>query len=153
MTLIEYGDYQCPYCALAHPVVKQLERRFAEDLRFCFRHFPLEEIHPLAPAAAETAEFAGSHGKFWRMHDTLFENQNLLSPTFLFHAVAAISLSEEEFRTALETQRFAQKVRNDFLTGVRSGVNGTPCFFINGKRHDGAYAFEALERAIDLVMA
>jgi hypothetical protein len=104
-----------------------------------FRHFPLTEIHPLAGTAAESAELAGAHGRFWEMHDGIFENQDRLGLPFLFAAAEALGLSQEDLRDALASHVYAPKVQSDFLGGVRSGVNGTPSFFINGLRHDAPF--------------
>ena len=114
---------------------------------FC-RHFPLTEIHPHAEIAAESAEFASAAGLFWDMHDALFENQSRLSITTIFLIGAELGLPETAMRNALETGQYRIKVRNDFMGGVRSGVNGTPAFFINGVRHDGAYDYASLVSAI-----
>jgi protein-disulfide isomerase len=149
VTLVEYGDYQCPYCGAAHPVVKALQNRFGDQLRFVFRNFPLTEIHPLAEPAAETAEFAGAHGRFWDMHDALYENQDQLGIPLFFVLAEALGLSEVELRNSLEEHRFAGRIKRDFLGGVRSGVNGTPSFFINGQRHDAGYDFPHLAAAIE----
>ena len=148
ITLVEYGDYQCPHCGMAHPIVNQVLAHFRNSLRFVFRHFPLTEIHPLAGVAAESAEFAGAASLFWEMHDALFENQSILSVPTIFMIAAKLRLPEVELRDALETGRYRNKVRSDFMGGVRSGVNGTPAFFINGVRHDGAYDFASLVSAI-----
>jgi protein-disulfide isomerase len=149
ITLVEYGDYECPHCAQAHPIVNAVRDHFAGQLRFVFRHFPLTQIHPNAEAAAESAEFAGAHGKFWEMHDGIYENQDQLGLPLLFALVAALGLSESDLENALETSEYKPKVRADFLGGLRSGVNGTPTFFINGERHDGSYEFVALVAAIE----
>ena len=149
VTLVEYGDYQCPYCSAAHPVVKALQNRFGDQLRFVFRHFPLTEIHPLAEPASETAEFAGAHGRFWDMHDALYENQDQLGIPLFFALTGALGLSEVELRDSLEEHRFAGRIKRDVLGGVRSGVNGTPSFFINGQRHDAGYDFPHLAAAIE----
>lgn len=146
--LVEYGDYQCPYCAAAEPVVETLLRYFGEDLQGVFRHFPLSEIHPLAEPAAEALEFAGAQGAFWAMHGAVYANQPRLSLPTIFAIAGALNLSQPSLRGALEAGTYKPKVRDDFLGGVRSGVNGTPCFFINGVRHDGAYSFDALSAAI-----
>jgi protein-disulfide isomerase len=148
VTLVEYGDYECPFCGAAHPVVQALGQAFANDLRIVFRHFPLTQIHPNAESAAETAEFAGAHGLFWPMHDALFEQQRWLSIPLLISLVRAFQLSDRELLHALQVGTFRPKVRNDFLGGVRSGVNGTPTFFINNKRHNGSYDYETLSSAI-----
>jgi protein-disulfide isomerase len=149
VTLVEYGDYECPHCGLAQPVVKLLRARFSKQLRFVFRHFPLSQVHPNAEPAAESAEYAGAYGQFWEMHDGIYENQDRLGLPLLFALAGALGLSESGLRNALVTGNFKPKVRSDFLGGVRSGVNGTPAFFINGERHDGTYALEDLRGAID----
>jgi protein-disulfide isomerase len=153
VTLVEYGDYQCPHCGMAHPIVNQVQAYFRNSLRFVFRHFPLTEAHPLAGIAAESAEFAGAAGLFWEMHDALFENQMILSVPTIFMIADKLRLPEVLLRNALETGQYRSKVRNDFMSGVRSGVNGTPAFFINGVRHDGAYDFASLTSAIQLRLA
>jgi protein-disulfide isomerase len=149
VTFVEYGDYECPLCGLAHPIVKRVCAHFAPQLRFVFRHFPLSQVHPNAQGAAESAEYAGAHGRFWEMHDGIYENQERLGLSLLFALCGALGLSESGLRNALVTGEFAPKVRNDFLGGVRSGVNGTPTFFINGWRHDGSYTFEDLASGIE----
>jgi protein-disulfide isomerase len=149
VTLVEYGDYECPNCGLAHPIVDRMQAHFGNELRFVFRHFPLQQIHPHAESAAESAEYAGSQGMFWEMHDGIYENQDQLGLPLLFALAGALGLSESGLRNALVTGEFAPKVRSDFLGGVRSGVNGTPTFFINGRRHDGSYAFDDLVSAIE----
>jgi protein-disulfide isomerase len=150
ITLVEYGDYQCPHCGMAHPIVNQVQAYFRSSLRFVFRHFPLTEVHPLAGIAAESAEFAGAAGLFWEMHDALFENQSILSISTIFMIADKLRLPETLLRDALESGKYRAKVRSDFIGGVRSGVNGTPAFFINGVRHDGAYDFASLASAIQL---
>jgi protein-disulfide isomerase len=150
VTLVEYGDYECPHCRLAHPIVNAVRQHFAPQLRFVFRHFPLSQIHPNAETAAESTEFAGAHGRFWEMHDGIYENQDRLGLPLLFALVRTLGLSELELQSALASGEYEPKVRADFLGGVRSGVNGTPSFFINGERHDGSYAFDDLVAAIEL---
>ena len=150
VTMVEYGDYECSHCGLAHPIVKAVQRQFAGKVRLVFRHFPLNQVHPHAESAAESAEFAGAAGRFWEMHDGIYENQESLGVPLLFALVGALGLSEADLREALTTGKYAPKVRNDFLGGVRSGVNGTPTFFINDQRHDGSYAFDDLVAAIEL---
>jgi protein-disulfide isomerase len=148
VTLLEYGDYECPHCGAAHPIVNRVLEHFDSKLRFVFRHFPLTQVHLNAEAAAETAEFAGEHQLFWEMHDAIYENQDRLSPPLLFALARALGLSEVELRDALVNGRYAPKVKSDFFSGVRSGVNGTPAFFINGDQHMGTYAFDSLMPAI-----
>lgn len=150
VTLVEYGDYECPMCGAAHPVVNLVRQHYGPRLRFVFRHFPLNQVHPNAESAAESAEFAGAHGLFWEMHDGIYENQDRLGLPLLFALAGALGLSEPDLRAALVNGTYAAKVRSDFLGGVRSGVNGTPTFFINGVRHDGTYAFDDLVAAIEL---
>lgn len=149
VTLIEYGDYECPACGAAYPVVNLVLRHFGPRLRFVFRHFPLTQVHPYAEPAAETAEFAGAHRRFWEMHDSIYENQQYLSPQLLLSLADSLQLPQAELRDALLTERYAPKIKSDFLGGVRSGVNGTPTFFINGRQHEGTYAFEDLVSSIE----
>jgi protein-disulfide isomerase len=148
VTLVEYGDYQCPHCGRAYPIVKALQKHFGNQLRFVFRNFPLRESHPWAEAAAETAEFAATQRRFWPMHDLLFENQSRLDGALFAQLGTHLGLNADALQQALEEGRFAEKVRHDFSGGVRSGVNGTPTFFINGERHDGDFAFDALVEVI-----
>jgi protein-disulfide isomerase len=144
VTLIEYGDYQCPYCGIAYPIVKQVQRRIGESICFVFRNFPLTEVHPFAEGAAEAAEAAGEQGKFWEMHDTLYENQSALRPEELVGYAKHLQLDVPHFTSELTAHAHAKRIREDFLSGVRSGVNGTPTFFINGVRHDGANDVDTL---------
>lgn len=148
-TLVEYGDYECPHCGHAHPIVKRIQKHFGKKLRFVFRNFPLAEMHPHAESAAETAEFAGAHKKFWEMHDSLFENQESLGGPLYLQLTEQLGLSREGLRVAMDSREFLPRVKNDFTGGVRSGVNGTPTFFINGKRHDGSFEYDDLVEAID----
>jgi protein-disulfide isomerase len=151
VTLVEYGDYQCPVCGAAYPIVNRVREVLADRLRFVYRHFPLSQIHPYAFHAAEAAEAAGAQGKFWEMHDMLFENQQALTDRDLLRYAAALDLDVERFASDISSGAFAEKIREDFLGGVKSGVNGTPTFFINGVRHDGPWdgnsLLEAIERA------
>jgi protein-disulfide isomerase len=152
VTLLEYGDYQCPYCGAAHPIVKALQRHLGDNLRFAFRHFPLATIHEYAEGAAEAAEAAGAQGKFWQMHDTLFENQPALDFESLVGYAEELGLDVERFAMDLENQVHAPRVREDFISGIRSGVNGTPTFFINGVRHEGSFDVETMLEAIQARM-
>jgi protein-disulfide isomerase len=151
-TLVEYGDYQCPSCGRAYPIIKRIQKHFGKRLLFVFRNFPLSQMHPYAEPAAETAEFAGAHSKFWEMHDLLYENQDRLDDALLFELAEQLHLDLEALRQALASKEFEPRVREDFRGGVRSGVNGTPTFFINGQRHDGAYDYASLVEAIDGVL-
>jgi protein-disulfide isomerase len=148
VTLVEYGDYQCPHCGRAYPIVKAVQKHFGDRLRFVFRNFPLREAHPWAEAAAETSEFAATEGKFWEMHDVLFENQTRFDRAIFAKFGNHLGLDPQALEQALDEGRFAEKVRHDFTGGVRSGVNGTPTFFINGERHDANFEFETLVEAI-----
>jgi protein-disulfide isomerase len=152
-TLVEYGDYECPHCGHAYPIVKQIQKHLGKRLRFVFRNFPLNESHPHAESAAETAEFAGAHGKFWDMHDLLFENQDRLSGELYLGLAQELELAPTELRLALEEGKYRTRVHSDFTGGVRSGVNGTPTFFINGQRHDGPFEYEDLLEAIEEALA
>ncbi|QSX78928.1 DsbA family protein [Agrilutibacter solisilvae] len=152
VTLVEYGDYQCPHCAAAQLPVKQILSHYGGRICLVFRHFPLTEVHPMAGMAAETAEFAGGYGRFWEMHDAIFANQPRLSPELLLTLVSALELPAEEFQEALASGLHAPKVQAHFMGGVRSGVNGTPTFFVNGVRHDADYTFADLASSIDDAM-
>jgi protein-disulfide isomerase len=152
-TLLEYGDFECPHCAAAHPLVQQLQKHFGSRLCFVFRSFPLNRIHPHAEAAAQTAEFAASHGKFWPMHDLLLENQSRLSSSLFAELTKSLGLDPAELATALENGTFERHVHQDFTGGVRSGVNGTPTFFLNGERYDGVRDFENMAAAIESAIA
>jgi len=149
VTLVEYGDFECPFCGRAYPIVKQVQKHFGDRLRFVFRNFPLGELHPHAAVAAQTAEFAGANGKYWPMHDLLFENQHKFDDEYFFTLVEELKLSSELLGKALDEGTFEARVVNDFRGGVRSGVNGTPTFFINGERHDGPYDLEIMIAAIE----
>ena len=150
VTLLEYGDYQCPHCQAAQPHVERVRRQFGDDLCYVYRHFPLTSVHPMAKPAAESAEFAGAHGRFWQMHTGLFANGAQLSGPVLLALVEQLGLDPAELRSALVRGDYAPKVNADFAGGVRSGVNGTPCFFINGTRHDGSWDAATLSAAISL---
>jgi protein-disulfide isomerase len=149
VTLVEYGDFQCPYCGAAFWVLRQLEARFHGELLFAFRHFPMSEIHPYAMIAAQAAEAAGAQGKFWEMHDLLFENQEDLSPDQLVAHAVSLDLDTQRFTADLSSHRHAARIRKDFMSGVRSGVNGTPTLFLDGYRFDGPADYTLLSRAIE----
>ena len=149
VTLVEYGDFECPNCKQAAPAVKLLLERYTERVRFAFRHFPLEDVHPHALTAAQAAECAGGQGKFWEMHDLLYENQKHLQVQDLAVYAERLGLQADRFTTELAERTHLERVREDFMSGVRSGVNGTPTFFINGRRHDGSYEIETLLGALE----
>jgi protein-disulfide isomerase len=148
VTLVEYGDYECPHCGRAHPIVRRIQEAMGDRLRFVFRNFPLSEIHPNAVAAAESAEAANAQGKFWEMNHSLFLHQRDLSMENLKHLATNLGLDADRVIEEIETDVYSEHVREDFLSGVRSGVNGTPTFFINGERHDASWDEETLLAAL-----
>jgi protein-disulfide isomerase len=153
VTLVEYGDYECPYCGAAYPIIKEVQARMGERLRFVFRNFPITTSHPHAEQAAEAAEAAAAQGKFWPMHDLLYENQKRLRDEDLRAYGEQLGLEVERFHRELAEHVHAERVREDFMSGVRSGVNGTPTFYIDGARHDDAYDVETLVAALERVAA
>jgi protein-disulfide isomerase len=153
VTLVEYGDYQCPFCGEAYPIVKALLDRLGQQVRFVFRNFPLATVHPLAEGAAEAAEAAGAQERFWAMHDVLFENQEALGGEDLVGYASDLGLDESRFVGELTKHVHAARVREDFLGGARSGVNGTPTFFINEGRHDGPIDLDSLLGAVEAKIA
>jgi len=142
VTLVEYGDYECPYCGMAYQVVKSAQRELGKQLRFVFRNFPLAEAHPHARLAAQAAEAAAAQGKFWQMHDALFEHQEALEAEDIIGYAKSLGLDMAQFARDLKDPTYAKRVRDDFRSGVKSGVNGTPTFFINGSRYEGSWANE-----------
>ena len=153
VTLVEYGDYECPYCGQAYGIVKEVQRRLGDRLRFVFRNFPLTNAHPHAAHAAEAAEAAAAQGKFWEMHDYLYQHQRALDDPHLLQAAEHVGLDVARFRQEMEAHTHAARVREDFMSGVRSDVNGTPSFFINGVRHDESYDLETLLAALERASA
>ncbi len=147
-TLVEYGDYECPYCGVAHAMVNAIQVQLGERLCFVFRHFPLASIHPFAAHAAEATEAAGEQGKFWEMHDALFENQSALQDDALARYAKSLGLDASRLMSQVMDGTYKARVQEDFRLGVRSGVNGTPTFFVNGVRHDGKLQTEALLEAL-----
>jgi protein-disulfide isomerase len=148
IVMVEYGDYQCPYCGAAYPIVKELQKRLKDQLCFAFRNFPLANAHPHAESAAEAAEAAGAQGKFWQMHDMLYENQEALEPEDLKKYSSSLGLDLRRFTHEMSEHVYAPRVREDFRSGVRSGVNGTPSFFINGALYTGSYDVHSLFTAL-----
>jgi protein-disulfide isomerase len=153
VTLVEYGDYECPYCGAAYPIIKQLQARMGARLRFVFRNFPITTSHPHAEQAAEAAEAAAAQGRFWPMHDLLYENQKNLRDRDLRAYAGQLRLDVERFDRELAEHVHAARVHEDFISGVRSGVNGTPTFYINGVRHDDSYELETLLAALERAAA
>jgi formate-nitrite transporter family protein len=153
LTLVEYGDYQCPYCGAAYPVVKRVQKRLGKKLRFVFRNFPLTQVHPYALIAAEAAEAAAIQGKFWEMHDLLFEQQTLLKPEIIPLWAKRIGLDVEKFGNDIQQGLVEKRIKEDRQSGIRSGVNGTPTFFINGTRYDGPPDYDSLLEALESELA
>ena len=147
VTLVEYGDFECPFCARSYPAVQQIRRQLGDRLRFVFRHFPRPE-HPHARHAAEAAEAAAAQGHFWQMHDMLFEHQGALEDKDLIGYAAAIGLDVGLFEHDLTTHVYLERVQADLQSAARNGVHGTPTFFINGVKHEGADTFDDLMGAI-----
>jgi len=151
--LVEYGDYECPHCGQSYYIVKELERLLANRLCFVFRNFPLTSIHPHAEHAAEAAEVAGAQGEFWEMHDCLFEHQDAQDDIHLIRYGAMLGLDLPRFSGELREHRYAARMRENFHSGMRSGVNARPTLFINGVRHDGFYDLGVLLDAIEDIVA
>jgi protein-disulfide isomerase len=152
VTLVEYGDYECPDCLNAFPIVKQLKERFGDSLRFVFRHFPRNSIHPHAGVAAQAAEAAGLQGKFWPMHDLLFKNQHRLGDVDFAHLALTVGAEVYGFESAITADRVVRRVEQDYQSGQASGVRGTPTFFINGKKYGGKHDLDSLSAAIEGAM-
>ena len=149
LTLVEYGDYQCPYCGAAHPVIKRLQKALGRKLRFVFRNFPLSQAHPYAIIAAEAAEAAALQGKFWEMHDLIYDRQEELQPEVLSVWAHELGLDLQDFATALKQGEVTARIREDRSSGIHSGVDGTPCFFINGIRYDGPADYDEMLTALE----
>jgi len=137
LTIVEYGDYQCPYCGAAYPILKELMKQFGTQIKFVFRNFPLSEMHQYARPAALAAEAAALQHKFWEMHDAIYENQRILSEDFLIALAEKLNLNIPQFKEDLASTALANKVDDDFESGIVSGVNGTPSFYVNGQKFDG----------------
>jgi protein-disulfide isomerase len=144
ITLVEYGDYECPFCGQAYWVVKALQERLGDQLCFVFRNFPLVNVHPHALPAAEAAEAAGEQGRFWPMHDMLYEHQDALEPSDLVEYAVSVGVDLDAFEYDLRSHRLVDKISADLRSGALSGVPGTPTFFVNGYRHDGSFDFDSL---------
>lgn len=148
-TLVEYGDFECSHCGEAYTVIKEVQKKLGEKLRFVFRNFPLSESHPHAAHAALAAEAAAKQGKYWEMHDMIFENQNALEDENLLFYAQKLNLNVDQFKKDMFSEEIEKKVENDFKSGVRSGVNGTPTLYINGKRFDEPCEVDIIIRAIE----
>jgi diadenylate cyclase len=149
VTLVQYGDYECPYCGQAHPVLKELQERAGEQVRFIFRHFPLDSVHPRARRAAQAAEAAAAQGRFWEMHDLLYEGQSELGEEDLMHYAAELGLDLLRFEEDLANEHHAWRIEEDRLGGTRAGIEGTPAFFVNGVRYTGPIDLEGLLAVVE----
>ena len=147
MTVVEYGDFECPYCGMAEPVVRELLADFG-DVHYVWRHLPLSDVHPNAELAAEASEAASAQGRFWEMHDQLLDHQGELRPRDLHGYAARLGLDLERFEDDLRRHAHAPRVEEDVDSADASGVTGTPTFFVNGRRHDGAYDIDSLTAAV-----
>jgi protein-disulfide isomerase len=149
LVLVEYGDYQCPYCGAAYPIVKRIQKELGNSLRFVFRNFPITNSHPQAEWAAETAEAAAAQGKFWEIHDFLYENQRFMGDEAYF-VKQETKLKLDATRIAREVAKgaYSSRIEEDYMSGIRSGVNGTPTFFISGIRYDGYPEFGPMVSAL-----
>ncbi|HEY7207375.1 MAG TPA: Na+/H+ antiporter NhaA [Gaiellaceae bacterium] len=148
VTLVEFGDFECPFCGQAEPVVRELLADFGDDLRYVFRHLPLSDVHPHAQLAAEAAEAANAQGAFWPMHDLLLEHQDALEPKHLVRYAEELGLDVERFREELRRRAYAPRVAEDVEDADASGASGTPTFFVNGRRHQGAYDVATLTTSV-----
>jgi protein-disulfide isomerase len=151
VTLTEFGDFECPYCKEAYPIVEEHAKEI-KGIKIEFRNFPLAEVHPHATHAAYAAEAAANQGRFWEMYHLLFKNQDDLEDNDLLSYATKLKLNVEKFKNDFKSDKVAEKVRTDFMEGVKKGVNGTPTFFINDKRFNGSYDKETLQRAIGLAI-
>jgi protein-disulfide isomerase len=148
VTLVEYGDYECPYCGQAEVVIRELLDSFGDDLRYVWRHLPLNDVHPHTQMAAEAAEAAAAQDRFWDMHDKLLEHSEALEPTDLGRRAEDLGLDVDRFWDELRRREYAERIAEDVASADASGVAGTPSFFINGRRHQGAYDVDTLTTAV-----
>ena len=149
VVLVEYGDFQCPHCGAAFPIVNQIEKDYKDKLAFVFRHFPLAESHPYAQAAAVASEAAAKQGKFWEMHSLIFRNQDQLGLEMLLALAESLKLDMKTFQHDFKDPALFKKVEDSFESGIISGVNGTPSFYINGTKYNGSYDYESMTQAIE----
>jgi protein-disulfide isomerase len=149
VTLVQYGDYECPYTRQSTTVVRAIQQQLGDQLRFIFRNFPLTEIHPHALHAAFAAEAAATQGKFWQMHDYIFHHQHTLEDSDLEQFAAAVGLDMQQFAHDMAERPYIDRIEEDLQSGIRSGVRGTPTFFINGVLYPGSWEQEALLAALE----
>jgi protein-disulfide isomerase len=152
VTVVEYGDFECPICKQAAPAVKLVLERFGARIRFVFRHFPVESAHPHAMHAAQAAEAAGGQGKFWQMHDLLFDNQRHLKMAHLREYAQRLDLDMPRFIAEMDDEIYLQRIREHMAGGTRSHVRGTPTFFINGVIHDVSFGMHALMEGVEAAL-
>lgn len=153
ITLVEYGDYQCAYCGQAYPVVKKIQKKFGDHLLLVFRNFPLQEVHPDAYNAALAAEAAALQGKFWQMHDVLYENQESLDWQSIARYANGTGLDLKKFETDINEGRLQQKIDGDIESGMRSGVNGTPSFYVNSVKYNGDWSYNPFAETLEELLA
>jgi predicted DsbA family dithiol-disulfide isomerase len=153
VTIVEFSDFQCPFCKQVVPTLHQIEQKYGDKVRIVFRQFPLTSIHPYAQKAAEAALCANEQGKFWEMHDAMFGDQTKLEVSGLKATAAGLGVDKAKFDECLDSGRFAQRVKDDERAGTLVGVNGTPALFINGRSLSGAQPFDALAQVIDEELA
>ena len=149
IAFVEYGDYECQDCGNAYAIIKEVQEHFKKDLKFVFRNFPIKERHPYAKIAAEVAEFSGEKGHFWEMHDLIYENQEILGMPLLIELTQTLGLPIKDLELALQNGTFDAQIQKDISSGIKSGVNKTPTFFINDERYDGNVEFDELVIAIN----
>jgi protein-disulfide isomerase len=152
VTVVEYGDFECPNCKQAAPAVKLLLERFDQRVRFAYRHLPLENVHPHALLAAEAAECAGAQGKFWQMHELLFANQDHLKPKNLHAYAEQLGLDMGLYTAEMDDHVYLQRVREHIDSGLQSGARGTPCFFVNGMIQDVSFGMRSLFDAVETAL-
>ena len=148
ITIVEYGDYECPYTGMAYPIVKEIMKRFSDKVYFVFHNFPLNEIHPHAQHAAEAAEAAAAQDKFWQMHDYLFEHQKALDDSHLLEYAQKVGLDIEKFKQELSRHIYAPLIEKSLKDGIASGVGGTPTFFVNGVRYEDSWDLETFSKIL-----
>lgn len=153
LELVEYGDYECPFCGQAYPIVKNIQEKLGWDLKFIFRNFPLRKIHPHAYPAAVATEAAALQGKFWEMHDIIFENQKTLEPENILSFANNIGLDVNRFEMDIANEDLYLKAKRDFESGMKSGVNRTPTFFVNGRKFNGDWSKGQLLRYLECELA
>ena len=153
LELVEYGDYECPFCGQAYPIVKNIQKKLGWDLKFIFRNFPLRKIHPHAYPAAVATEAAALQGKFWEMHDIIFENQKTLEPENILSFANNIGLDVNRFEMDIANEDLYLKAKRDFESGMKSGVNRTPTFFVNGRKFNGDWSKGQLLRYLECELA